>query len=78
MTHTVPSAKQMEDSRQTHYFRDADDNRLAVVTEFRPGYEYGAGEYVAWVEGEEDGLNGVGYTMMEAIADLAALIEENA
>ena len=69
----IPSAKQMEDSRQTHYFRDADDNRLVVVTELLPNGEYGA-----WIEGEGDGLHGIGYTMMAAIADLAALIEENA
>ena len=65
MTRTIPSAKQMEDSRKTHYFRDDDDNRLVVITELLPNGEYGA-----WVDGESDGPHGLGDTMMEAIADL--------
>ena len=67
MTRTIPSAKQMEDSRQTHYFRDDDGERLVVITELLPN-----GEYAAWVNGEEEASQGLGDTMIEAIGDLYA------
>ena len=60
-----PSAKQMEDSRKTHYFRDEGDNRVVVITQLRPGFGYRA-----WLEADGDGPHGLGDTMMEAIADL--------
>ena len=63
--HSIPSAKQMEDSRKTHYFRDDDGERMVVVTELLPN-----SEYAAWIDGEGDGVHGLGDTMMEAIADL--------
>lgn len=68
MTRTIPSAKQMGDSRKTHYFRDEDDNRLAVVTVLLPN----GVEYCAYVEGSDANTApyGIGTTMMEAIADL--------
>ena len=66
MTRTIPSAKQMEDSRKTHYFRDDNDTRVVVITKLLPN-----GEYAAWIDGdEEDGAYGLGDTMMEAIANL--------
>ena len=65
MTRTIPSAKQMEDSRKTHYFRDDDGERMVVVTELLPN-----SEYAAWIDGKRDYLYGLGDTMMEAIANL--------
>lgn len=72
MTRTLPSAKQMEDSRKTHYFRDDEGERLVVMTEMMPNGEYGA-----WIDNQEDTEpHGIGDTMMEAIFDLARQREE--
>jgi hypothetical protein len=60
----------MEDSRKTHYFREDGGERLVVITELLPNGEYGA-----WIDGEGDGLHGLGDTMMESIADLCRKIE---
>jgi hypothetical protein len=72
MTRTIPSQKQMEDSRQTHTFRDENDNRLVVITKLLPNGEYGA-----WVDAVDfDHPLGTGDTIMAAIADLHAALEE--
>jgi hypothetical protein len=72
MTRIIPNAKQMEDSRQTHTFRDDDGDRLVVITELLPNGEYGA-----WVEDVDFGHPlGTGDTMMAAIADLHDLLKE--
>lgn len=55
----------MTNTTQTHYFRDEEDNRTVVVTEFRRG------EYTALVkEGRDVIAFGFGATRLEAIADL--------
>ena len=71
MTHTTPSAKQMEDSCKTHYFRDDEDYPTVVITKLMPN-----GEYAAWIEGEGNSTHGLGDTMMEAISDLRTHLVE--
>jgi hypothetical protein len=73
MTRTIPSAKQMEDSRKTHYFRDDEGDRLIVITQLLPN-----GEYSAQIDDyEEDGPHGLGDTRLEALADLARAMVES-
>ena len=66
----IPTAKQMEESRKRHFFRNGDDDRMVVISEMLPN-----GEWVA-VLGENEEKQGFGSTRLEAIADLNEQIED--
>ena len=68
----IPSAREMEQSLKVLYFRDDNDNRIAVSVQLMP-----PGFWHAWLEeGDEDGRIGEGETMMEAIVDLREQLAE--
>ena len=66
----IPTAKQMEESRKRHFFRNGDDDRMVVISEMLP-----TGEWVAFLDENEE-KQGFGSTRLEAIADLNEQIED--
>jgi hypothetical protein len=70
----IPSAREMEQSRKTLYFRDDTDTRIVVTVTLLPNGEWGA-----FLDDDNDYEGrplGQGDTMMAAIVDLREQMAE--